>query len=228
MIKPWKPTALDLILSAAIAIGFPFLASLLYAETGALLPMILYYGLAWGIVKWRRGSTGYFNKPIQKIPLIFYINVGVILIALILAYLSRITIDQPDIIGILLTAVLWATINASSEQLLWIYIFEAWDLSGIFSKKRHGKLITRAVGLILFTAFVGLIHVMFWVNFLHTVDSIQLVGVFFVIITTVSGYLHLVVWRKSSQMVFTFIPHFMLNLIPLIWTGYSILPYLIK
>ena len=137
MIKPWKPTALDLILSAVIAIGFPFLASLLYTETGALLPMIFYYVLAWGIVKWRRGSTGYFNKPIQKVPLIFYINVGVILLALILAYLSRITIDQPDIIGILLTAVLWATINASSEQLLWIYIFEAWDLSGIFSKKRH-------------------------------------------------------------------------------------------
>ena len=159
---------------------------------------------------------------------IFYINVGVILIALILAYLSRITIDQPALIGILLTAVLWATINASSEQLLWIYIFEAWDLSGTFRNIRHGKLINRAIGLILFTAFVGLIHVMFWVNFLHTVDSTQLVGVFFVIITTVSGYLHLVVWRKSSQMVFTFIPHFMLNLIPLIWTGYSILPYLIR
>jgi hypothetical protein len=228
MIKPWKPTALDLILSSAIAIAFPFLASFLYAKTGALLPMLLYYGLAWGVVKWRRGSTGYFYKPIQNIPLIFYINVAVILLALILAYLSRITIDQPDIIGILLTAVLWATINASSEQLLWIYIFEAWDLSGTFSKNKHSKHLNRAVGLILFTAFVGMIHVMFWVNFLHTVDSTQLVGVFFVIITTVSGYLHLVVWRKSSQMVFTFIPHFMLNLIPLIWTGYSILPYLIK
>jgi hypothetical protein len=29
-------------------------------------------------------------------------------------------------------------------------------------------------------------------------------------------------------MVYTFIPHFLLNLVPLFWTGYSILPFLIK
>ena len=28
-------------------------------------------------------------------------------------------------------------------------------------------------------------------------------------------------------MVYTFIPHFILNLLPLLWTGYSIVPYLV-
>jgi len=29
-------------------------------------------------------------------------------------------------------------------------------------------------------------------------------------------------------MVFTFIPHFILNLLPIFWTYYSILPYLFR
>ncbi|NQT60767.1 MAG: hypothetical protein HQ557_17480 [Bacteroidetes bacterium] len=45
--------------------------------------------------------------------------------------------------------------NASSEQLLWIYIFESWDLAGAVIKKKHGWLINRVVGLLLFSAFVG-------------------------------------------------------------------------
>jgi hypothetical protein len=36
------------------------------------------------------------------------------------------------------------------------------------------------------------------------------------------------VWRESNQMIFTFIPHYLLNLLPFFWTGYSLLPYLFK
>ena len=58
---PWQPKKLDLYLAAIIAFLLPVIAGLLYGLTGALLPMLLYYGLAWGIVKWRRKSSGYFN-----------------------------------------------------------------------------------------------------------------------------------------------------------------------
>ena len=57
----WHPKKLDLGLAVLIAFLLPLIAGLLYGLTGALLPMLLYYGLAWGIVKWRRKSTGYFN-----------------------------------------------------------------------------------------------------------------------------------------------------------------------
>lgn len=111
----WQPKKLDLGLAVIIAILFPIVAGFLYGETGALLPMLLYYGLAWILVK-----------------------------------------------------------------------------------------------------------------FLTTVDSNQVFGVVFILLTSVSGFLHLVVWRKSNHMILTFIPHFLLNLVPIFWTNYSILPFLIR
>jgi hypothetical protein len=82
--------------------------------------------------------------------------------------------------------------------------------------------------LALFAAFVGLIHTMFWARFLNTVDPKPVFGLAFILLTTVSGFLHLVVWRKSNHMILTFIPHFLLNLVPIFWTNYAILPYLIR
>ena len=226
MLEEWKPQSLDMVLSMLIAIVFPFIAQLLYFMTGALFPMFLYYGMAWGISKWRRGSTGYFTKFKKKPPIAFYINLGVILIGLMFAYPARIMVTNINIIGVILTGLFWAPINASSEQILWIYIFEAWDLYPLRKKENKKYLVYRIIGLTLFTSFVGLIHVMFWVNFLNVVDSKMIFGIIFVFLTILSGFLHLVVWRKSNQMIYTFIPHLLLNLIPLFWTGFSIIPYL--
>ncbi len=227
MVSQWKPSSFDLGLSVVFALIFPLLAQFLYTKTGALIPLLLYYGAAWGITKWRRGSTGYFNEFKKKYPHSFFINLGVILICLIFAYLAQINSSNIITVGILLTAFIWAPINASSEQLLWIFIFEAWDLYLPWNEENKKKnWIFRIIGLLFFSIFVGMIHALFWMNFLHTVDSAIIFGVIFVLATTVSGYIHLWVWRESNQMVFTFIPHFLLNLIPLFWTGYSILPYL--
>lgn len=223
METPWKPQKVDLVLSGMLALLLPLLAQVLYATTGALLPMALYYGVAWGIVKVRRGSTGYLNKFPIKIPFLFYLNILVILTCLVCAYFAPIVNPEINPTGIILTAVIWAPINAATEQLLWIYIFEAWDL---YPQKPVNSF--RIIGLVLFSAFVGLIHTMFWVSFLHTVDSTKVLGMIFVVMTTISGFLHLGVWRKTNQMLFTFIPHFLLNLIPLFWTYYSIVPFLVR
>jgi hypothetical protein len=226
MLEEWKPQSFDLVLSALIAIGFPFIAQLLYFMTGALFPMLLYYAMAWGISKWRRGSTGYFTKFKQNPPITFFINLGVIIIGLIFAYFARIVVTNINVVGVILTCFIWAPINASSEQILWIFIFEAWDLHPLKTKRNKKYLVYRIIGLSLFTSFVGLIHIMFWVNFLQVVDSKTIFGIIFICLTILSGFLHLVVWRKSNQMTYTFIPHLILNLIPLFWTGFSIIPYL--
>ncbi|MHA1585348.1 MAG: hypothetical protein ACTSVU_02605 [Promethearchaeota archaeon] len=235
----WKPKQLDLGLSVAIALLFPIIAQFLYLKTGALIPMLFYYGLAWGLSKWRRGSTGYFNKLKLKVPVAFYINVGIILLSVIFAYFARTVDTHSTFSGVLLTALIWAPLNAASEQLLWIYIFESWDLYRLGIKedkiKKENTFIMkilnnhwfyRIVGLLLFSIFVGTIHTMYWTKFLHTTSVATIFGIIFVLCTTLSGFLHLIVWRKSNQMIFTFIPHFLLNLIPLFWTSYSILPYL--
>lgn len=223
MEKSWKPAKLDLVLAAGIAISLPFVAGFLYQRTGAFLPMLLYYGLAWGLVRWRRGAIGYRNPFPARPPFSFYLNTGIILVCLVCAWLSPIINPSIDPLGMALTALVWAPINAATEQILWIYIFEAWDL---YPKKI--KLAYRVIGLLLFSAFVGLIHTSFWVQFLHTVQSGTLFGTLFIILTSLSGFLHIVVWRQSRQMVFTFIPHLILNLVPIFWTGYSILPYLFR
>ena len=228
MDEEWKPTPFDLGLSTVIAVIFPLVAQFLYLGTGALIPMLIYYGLAWGLSKWRRGSTGYFNAFKDKRPIAFFINLAVILLSITCAYSARIVDPEFNMVGIILTALIWAPINAASEQILWIYIFEAWDLYPSWTEENKKKAWAyRIIGLLLFSTFVGMIHTMFWVQFLHTVNSKIIIGTIFVLLTTVSGFLHLLVWRKSNQMILTFIPHFLLNLIPLLWTGYSIIPYLL-
>ena len=223
MITTWKPVKLDLVLSAGLAVLFPFIAGLLYGRTGALLPILLYYGIAWGVVKWRRGSIGYRNPFPAKPPVAFFVNLGVILACLICAWLTPVINPKISIGGMLITALVWAPLNGATEQILWIYIFESWDL---YPKKIN--IANRLIGLLFFSTFVGLIHIKFWVLFLTTVEPGTVIGVIFVMLTSLSGYLHLVVWRKSRQMFFTFIPHLLLNLVPVFWTHYSILPYLIR
>ncbi len=223
----WKPQKLDLALSAGIAVFLPLVAGFLYGRTGALLPMLLYYGLAWALVKWRRKTIGYGNAFPSRPPLAFYLNLALILCCLACAWLSPVIDPVIRPLGMLLTALVWAPLNASTEQILWIYIFEAWDL---YPRKAGtaGRVTGRVVGLLLFSAFVGLIHTRFWAQFLTTVEPGTVFGILFVVLTSLSGFLHLIVWRKSQQMLFTFIPHLLLNLVPIIWTHYSILPYLLR
>jgi hypothetical protein len=223
MDKSWKPAQLDLGLAAGITISLPFVAGFLYFRTGAFLPLLLYYGLAWGLVKWRRGSIGYRNAFPAKPPLTFFLNIGVILGCLVCAWLSPIVNPSIQPLGLLLTALIWAPLNAATEQILWIYIFEAWDLY-----PRKVSFVYRLIGLLLFMTFVGLIHTNFWVQFLHTVQAGTLFGTIFIVLTSLSGFLHILVWRQSRQMVFTFIPHLLLNLVPIFWTKYSIIPYLFR
>jgi hypothetical protein len=223
MNKSWKPSTLDLILATIVAIGLPFVAGFLYSRTGAFFPMALYYGLAWGLVKWRRGAIGYGNRFPNQPPFTFYLNVGIILICLVCAWLSPIVNPSDQPLGIILTALIWAPLNAATEQILWIYIFEAWE-----DYPQKVNLPYRVIGLLLFATFVGLIHTSFWAQFLYTVQPGTVFGTLFIVLTSLSGFLHIGVWRQSRQMVFTFIPHLILNLVPLFWTNYSIIPYLFR
>lgn len=222
----WQPNKVDLIIATTIAFGYPFLANLLYRFTGALLPMLIYYSLAWGLSIFRRGSSGYEDPRGKNVPRAFYINVAIVLLALIFGYQASIVATNSTVVGIVLTAIIWSVINASSEQLLWLYLFDSWDLYPKSSKSGY-KFLYRIIGLLMFSAYVGLIHTMFWVLFLHTTDPSIAGATIFVILTSVTGYVHIIVWRKSHNMLYTFIPHFLLNFLPFFWTHYSMLPYLL-
>jgi len=223
----WKPSGLDLVLSSVLAFGLPLLAGLLLKTLGALVPMVVYYGSAWGVCIWRRGTSGYSLRQVRRPPVSFWVHLAVIGLSLVFAWSARIVELNPDPIGVVFTAIVWTVANASSEQLLWIYLFDSWDLRSIGQNNTTKRLVMRLCGLLLFSAFAGLIHMTYWARFLHTVKADTPAGILFVLSTIVSGYLHIVVWRQSKNMLYTFIPHFILNFVPLLWTGYSILPYLV-
>jgi hypothetical protein len=231
MKSSWNPNRFDLLLAFLIVLIIPILARILYFATGALIPLIIYYGAAWGISIWRRGNSGYSMKTKVLIPKAFVINIIVIGLALVCAFLARNKDLIPNYTGVILTSLIWAPVNAASEQLLWIYLYDSWDLYNPFKKQystRNRVWSQRIVGFSLFTAFVGTIHTFFWVEFLDPVMSDNIFGVIFILLTSLSGYIHILAWRESNNMVYTFIPHFLLNLVPLFWTGYSILPFFIK
>ncbi|MFX1517971.1 MAG: hypothetical protein ACFFC6_16845 [Promethearchaeota archaeon] len=231
MESSWNPNRFDLLLAVLIVLIFPILANILYFATGALIPLIIYYGAAWGISIWRRGNSGYSMKTKILIPRAFVINVIVIGIALVFAFLARNKELIPNSTGAILTGLVWAPINAASEQLLWIYLYDSWDLYTPSKEQystRSWVWIQRIIGFILFTVFVGTIHTFFWAEFLDPVMVDNILGVIFVLLTSLSGYIHIIAWRESNNMVYTFIPHFLLNLVPLFWTGYSILPFLVR
>jgi len=56
----FKPRYIDLLLATVAAIRLPIFASLVLGMTGALIPLVLYYGVfSWGVVRWRRGAVGF-------------------------------------------------------------------------------------------------------------------------------------------------------------------------
>mgnify|MGYP000882069621 FL=1 len=116
----WRPARLDLLISALVALGFPSLAGFLLGKVGALVPMLLYYGAAWGVSILRRGSSGYGLRGLVPPPASFYANTGVIIATLVFAALASEQTASSSLAGVLLTAVFWATLNDASEPPLWL------------------------------------------------------------------------------------------------------------
>jgi len=111
----------------------PVIAGYLFDITGALLPMAIYYGLfAVLIVRWRRGSLGYsIDRDNMKgqfrayftplFGMLFFLQT----ILVIISWFTLVRTGFLDPIGWILTLVIWAPINAFSEQLIWLYTFDS-------------------------------------------------------------------------------------------------------
>jgi hypothetical protein len=130
----FQPTYLDLVLATLAALGLPFAAGYLFNTTGALIPLILYYGVfCLVIVKWRRGALGYeINRGEIRKQFVGYVSsifVVLLILQLILVGFEFITFERVsdfNLLGFILTLVIWAPVNAFSEQLIWIYTFDSY------------------------------------------------------------------------------------------------------
>jgi hypothetical protein len=228
----FQPNYLDLVLATLAAIGLPFAAAYIFNATGALIPLILYYGVfCWVIVKWRRGSLGYeLNRGAIRQQFASYVSsifLVLLMLQIILIGFEIITFQRvPDfnLLGFIITLVIWAPVNAFSEQLIWMYTFDSY---AEFFKEGPRRKVMIAIGSLLYLALISLIHLLFWILVLPQSQSVFPFSVLFVPIQTLIAIGYIFLYRKSKSMWPLAIIHILINITAIALSGYSILPVLL-
>jgi hypothetical protein len=228
----FQPTYLDLVLATSAAIGLPFAAGYLFNVTGALIPLILYYGVfCVGIVRWRRGALGYeINRGAIRQQFAGYVStifVVILILQLILVGFEFITVQQVsefNLLGFILTLVIWAPLNAFSEQLIWIYTFDSFAEFFKVGPKRKGMI---AIGGLLYIVLISLIHLLFWILVLPEGQNVFPFNALFVPIQTLIAIGYIFLYRKSKSMWPLGLIHVLINIASIGLSGYSMLPFLL-
>lgn len=228
----FQPTYLDLVLATLAAIGLPFVAGYLFLATGALIPLILYYGVfCWAIVRWRRGTVGYeINRGAIRKQFVSYVGsvfIVLLMLQLILIGFEFITFERVsdfNLLGFILTLVIWAPVNAFSEQLIWIYTFDSYAEFFNEGAKRKGMIV---IGGSLYIALISLIHLLFWVLVLPEGQYVFPFSELFVPIQTMISIGYIFLYRKSKSMWPLAIIHVLINITAIALSGFSILPVLL-
>jgi hypothetical protein len=213
---------LDLVLASLVALGLPFAASWLYTVSGgATASLILYYVVCCVIlVLWRKRTLDY-HRPARWPWLLLALS---LLLPLGAAALNRGALPNAHapLWGLLVTALVWAPMNAALEQLSWFYVFDAWR-----NRWRVGHLrwVGLAVGALLLITLVALIHILFWARFLPVATNAPtsaLTPIFNLVLTIVYGALY----YRSRSMWPVFVIHYLVDVQLVLFGNYSITPYL--
>jgi hypothetical protein len=228
----FQPTYLDLVIATIAAIGLPLAAGFIFNVTGALIPLIIYYGVfCWGIVRWRRGVLGYeLNRGAFRKQFAGYLSsifVIVLILQLILVGFEFITAQQVsdfNLLGFIITLVIWPPLNAFSEQLIWMYTFDSYAEFFKEGPKRKGMI---AIGGLLYVTLISLIHLLFWILFLPEGRYIFPFSELFVPIQTGIAIGYIFLYRKAKSMWPLGIIHVLINIASIALSGYSILPFLL-
>ncbi|MHA2374007.1 MAG: hypothetical protein ACXAEB_13405, partial [Candidatus Thorarchaeota archaeon] len=213
----FQPTYLDLVLATFAAIGLPFAAAYIFNATGALIPLFLYYGVfCFIIVRWRRGAVGYgINRGEIRKQFAGYVSpifVVILMLQLILIGFEWITFERVtdfNLLGFIITLVIWAPLNAFSEQLIWIYTFDSY---AEFFKEGPKRKVFIAIGGLLYIALISLIHLLFWILVLPAGQYVFPFSELFVPIQTAISIGYVFLYRKSKSMWPLAIIHVLINI----------------
>jgi len=230
--ESYKPKSLDLLLAVIAALLMPITAGYLFDTTGALIPMAIYYGLfAILIVRWRRGNLGYgINRDDLRGQFRSYLTplFGMLFffqtILVVISWFTLVRTGLLDPVGWILTLAIWAPINAFSEQLIWLYTFDSF---AEYYKKGRKRSVMVIIGGALYIALIGMIHALFWGKFLLESNYIFLFTEAFFLIQLIIPIGYIFLYRRTGSMWPVGIIHVFLNLTGVLFSGYSILPYLL-
>ncbi len=221
----FRATNLDCLLALVIAFVLPVACGLLYPLTGAIVPLILYYGLCCiGVVKWRRGTLEYRRPKTWALP-IFLMMIAMQLIQQIISLVLVKRVPSPDTVGVFISLIVWAPLNALMEQLSWIYCYDAF--ASRFSK-RNQRIIGNIIGIILMLSLVGLIHVFFWAKFTPEYSATSSFFPVFMALQFATTGLYIVLYRKARSMIPLALVHIISDVGLVLLPGFSILPYLLR
>src|SRR4051794_27834960 len=217
----FQSTNLDLVLATLIALGLPITARWLYTSTGgALIALLLYYGLCLAMPLWRKGTLDY-RRPASWPWSLFLVS---LLVPLAIAAVNwgALPRQHASTLGLMLTLCLWAPLNAALEQLLWFYVLDAWR-----NRWRLGVLrwVGLAIGVVLLVVLVGLIHALFWGTFLPIATPTRWSGLAIPLnlLLTLS---YVLLYYRSRSMWPVFWVHLLADVQLVLIARYSILPFL--
>ena len=228
----YNPTRLDLLLAVVAAILMPLVVGYLFDITGALIPLLIYYGVfAALIVKWRKGSLNYeiqkgnlkaqFRSYLTPLFIVLFLLQGIVVIS---SWFTLVRTGFVDPIGWILTLVIWAPINAFAEQLIWLYTFDSF---AEYYKEGRNKSIMVFIGGGLYITLIGIIHALFWGKFLLESNYVFLFTEVFFIIQFIMPIGYIFLYRRTGSMWPIGIIHVFLNFTGVLISGYSIIPYLL-
>jgi hypothetical protein len=228
----FQPASLDLVLATLAALGLPIVAGFLFNATGALIPLILYYGVfCWAIVKWRRGATGYkLTKGELRRQFAGYLSplfTVLLMLQLLLVGFELVTSQQVSdfsLPGFIITLAIWPVLNAFSEQLIWIYTFDSY---AEYFKEGLKRKVMIAIGGLMYVILISLIHILFWILFLPEGQSIFPFNVLFIPIQTAIAIGYIFLYRQSKSMWPLAFIHVLINITAIALSGYSMLPFLL-
>jgi hypothetical protein len=212
-------TNLDLGLATVIALGLPFAAAWLFERTGgALLGLLLYYGVCWAVPRWRKGTWDYRWPARWPWPL-FGTS---LLVPLAIAAINWGALPRQDApaMGFLVTFCLWAPLNAATEQLSWQYVLDSWRNRWPQGAWRRLGLV---VGVALLLVLVGMIHVLFWSRFLPAAQPTRWswLGIPLNLVLTAT---YVLLYYRARSMWPVFWVHLLADLQLVLLAHYSIVP----
>jgi hypothetical protein len=220
----FRATNLDCLLALVIPFGLPVACGLLYPLTGAIVPLVLYYGLCCiGVVKWRRGTLEYRRPKTWALP-VFLTMIAMQLIQQIIGLVLIQRVPRSDTVGVFISLIVWAPLNALMEQLSWIYCYDAFAQR--FTKKNQ-IIIGNIIGIALMLSLVGLIHVLFWAKFTPAYSTTSSYFLVFTVLQFATTSLYIVLYRKVQSMVPLALVHIISDAGLVLVPGFSILPHLL-
>jgi hypothetical protein len=126
-----------------------------------------------------------------------------------------------DIMGVALTLLIWVPVNALAEQLLWVYIFDAFETRWTDRRKRF---VGGLIGIFLTLMFVGFIHAIFWGEFLPSFESVAPWSQIFFASQFVLTIGYLLLYRRTGSMLPIFLIHIIADATLVLAAMYSMIP----